>query len=144
MDTAKTSNDAAATNVTANGTAIKKCATDTTAAEAATAVAVAACKGRGYREAQTAMKALEDKATADTKAATDLIAAYKHDAPTDGTAGTRCEFPAKAGSARPVCKEGLCCGAAQKFLRMGTKLAVESCQATTTVEYTYWPALAKG
>jgi hypothetical protein len=51
MDTAKTSNDAAAGNVTTNATAIKTCATDTTAAEAATAVAVAACKGRGYREA---------------------------------------------------------------------------------------------
>jgi len=38
----------------------------------------------------------------------------------------------------------LCCGAAQKFLKDGTKLAIETCQKIGTNVYTYYPPLPTG
>jgi len=151
MDTAKASSDAAAGQVTANAAALVKNAANIKAAEGAIAVAVAACKGAGYTLAQTAVKALQDKQAAAKVAATKVKTDYDKLAtpPTDGSAGTRCEYPAVTSDGtqppRKVCKEGLCCGAAQKFMRDGTKLAVESCQkAEGTSTYTFYPALPAG
>jgi len=43
------------------------------------------------------------------------------------------------------CKDGFCCGAAQKFLKDGTKLALETCQKSMGVHtYTYYPPLPEG
>jgi len=42
-----------------------------------------------------------------------------------------------------VCAEKLCCGAATKFLRDGTRLAIETCQTATDLTYTYYPPLPK-
>jgi len=47
---------------------------------------------------------------------------------------------------RPTCKEDkaapLCCGAAQRFLKDGTKMVVETCQLKTANTYTYYPIMA--
>jgi hypothetical protein len=76
------------------------------------------------------------------KTAYDAKAAF----PTGGEAGSDCAFPTPGADgvqgARPKCKEGYCCGAAQKFMRDGTKLAVETCQKNADVHtYTYYPPL---
>jgi len=96
--------------------------------------AVATCKGLGYDAAQALLKELNDK-EAEIKAAFDALkTAYNDKAAfaTDGTTNTLCAFPVKAKDAeqlpRPECAENFCCGAAQKFLKDGTKLAIETCQ----------------
>jgi len=70
--------------------------------------------------------------------------------PTDGSVGTLCHYPkvaeGEAAQPRPECAEGepgapLCCGAAQRFLKDGTKLSIETCQLATDTTYTYYPAL---
>ena len=66
--------------------------------------------------------------------------------PSDGTAGTLCNYTVRTSldedvGDRPLCNEGLCCGAAQKFMKDGTKLAIETCQALTTRTYQYYPPL---
>jgi hypothetical protein len=91
------------------------------------------------------MKALTDKnAAAATEAAIvkeayDAKSAFPPAGTDGGVAGSLCAYPAKAADAaqepRPVCKDGLCCGAAQKFLKDGTKLAIETCQIQA--EHTY-------
>jgi len=68
---------------------------------------------------------------------------------TGGETNTLCAFPPKAKDAaqepRPLCSEGYCCGAAQKFLKDGTKLAIETCQKAEGVHtYTFWPPLPEG
>jgi len=79
------------------------------------------------------------------KVAYDAKAAFS----TTGETNTICAYPAKAKDAaqepRPVCAEGFCCGAAQKFLKDGTKLAIETCQTAEGVHtYTYFPPLVEG
>jgi len=72
--------------------------------------------------------------------------------PTDGAVGTLCNFPkpvdGEAQAPRVKCLEDkdapLCCGAAQRFLKDGTKLSIETCQLATTTTYTYYPALPEG
>lgn len=62
-------------------------------------------------------------------------------------AGSDCAFgPEKDGAPapRPVCAEGLCCGAANKYMRDGTKLTVETCQKATAISYTFYPELKAG
>jgi len=112
------------------------------------AAAVAACKGAGYAKAQTAIKNLEAKRAADKLSATTVATDYakKTKQPVDGEANMFCNFPAAKADGtqdpRPKCKDGNCCGAAQKFLRDGTKLSVETCQKATGVHtYTYYPPL---
>lgn len=50
--------------------------------------------------------------------------------------------------ARPACKEvkdkPLCCGAAQRFLKDGTKLVVETCQLAKDNTYLYYPEMKDG
>jgi len=117
----------------------------------ALAAAVSACKGLGYDKAQEALKDLMDEEEA-RRAAADAVAtsyAAKAAFATTGETNTLCAFPPKAKDAaqepRPPCAEGFCCGAAQKFLKDGTKLAIETCQAETGVHtYTYFPPLPEG
>jgi len=66
-----------------------------------------------------------------------------------GESNSLCAFPTVAKDAakepRPECKEGFCCGAAQKFLKDGTKLSIETCQAELGVHtYQYYPPLPAG
>jgi hypothetical protein len=114
-----------------------------------------ACKSAAFKFAQDAReKAVEFAAARSEKAdevkkAYDAVAAF----PADGSAGTLCHY-AKVGAdepqtARTECLEGepgapLCCGAAQRFLKDGTKLSIETCQLATATTYTYYPELPSG
>lgn len=61
------------------------------------------------------------------------------------TENVLCGFPAKATgkdqAPRPLCKEAYCCGAAQRFMKDGTKMSVETCQKVGTHTYDYYPPL---
>ena len=134
--------------VSANAAAITANATAITAAEAKIKKTIATCKGIGYEKAQNAMKDLIAKIKANTATAATVKTAYEAKAafPTTGETGTDCAYPregsADAGKPRPVCKEGYCCGAAQKILRDGTKISIETCQKNKDVHtYTYYPPL---
>lgn len=71
------------------------------------------------------------------------------DAEVGSESNADCSFPEPSADGeqlpRPLCKETFCCGAAQKFLKDGTKLTVETCQLEfETSTYTYYPPLAEG
>jgi len=116
-------------------------------------VATNACKAAGYKLAQEARNA---KNTADTKTAalvlktkTDYDAKVKAHKGAAGAAGFPCAYPngpaAKDRGERPKCNEELCCGAADRILRDGTKLTVETCQKKEgTTTYKFYPALKVG
>jgi len=151
MDSSKASKDLADGQVTKNGTAITANAAAITAATTKLTAAISMCKGIGFTKAQAAMKALIDKTTANAAAAATVKTDYDAKAafPTGGETNSLCAFPVVAKGAakepRPVCKDGFCCGAAQKFMRDGTKLSVETCQKATGVyTYTYYPPLMTG
>jgi predicted secreted protein len=134
--------------VTANATAITKNAADITAHAKKLAAAIATCKGVGYDKAQNAMKDFLAKQKADDAKAATVKSAYETKAAfaTTGETNTECSFPVvtagEAAKPRPKCKEGYCCGSAQKFMRDGTKIAVETCQKNKGVStYTYYPPL---
>jgi len=148
---AKVGADAAAAKVAAQAALIKTATDAITKATAAQKVAVAACKGLMYETAQQAYKDFKAKETKDKQTAADVKAAYDKliVVPTDGSANTRCEKPKKAADGtqgkRTECLENLCCGSANKFLRDGTRLTVETCQnAKDTVVYKFYPKLATG
>lgn len=124
---------------------------DIKAVEAKIVTAIRECKGRGYKEAQAALAAFNQKKEDDQKAYDKLKTDYDTlSAPgAGGNAGTRCEYPAPKADGtqepRPTCNEELCCGAANRFEKNGTKLTIESCQnAKDTTTYTYYPPLAVG
>jgi hypothetical protein len=113
------------------------------------------CKRAAFEFAQDAREKAQEAAAAkadkvaEVKKAYDAVAAF----PTDGSAGTLCHYPKVAADAAPTprteCLEGepgapLCCGAAQRFLKDGTKLSIETCQLATSTTYTYYPALPTG
>ena len=113
------------------------------------------CKANGYALAQATLKDIVIKnkaavATADTVKAAYLVKANAaRPASTDAASveGSSCAFgPVTDGTPkpRPVCAETLCCGAANKFLRDGTKLTVETCQKTTAISYTFYPNIKAG
>lgn len=97
--------------------------------------ALAACKVQGYTLAQTAKKEANEADAALAKKVADTKAAYD----TKAVRGTLCAFPAVAKDADAEPRAGgldgvncggdekLCCGAAQKFLKDGTKLSIETC-----------------
>merc|ERR1711862_331447 len=72
----------------------------------------------------------------------------------DGSPGTLCNFPppgddgVQAPRLSDCVVEGderpMCCGAAQRFLKDGTKLSIETCQLASATTYTYYPALPAG
>lgn len=109
----------------------------------------AACKTAGYNRAvdNLAARVAREAEDAETAAAVALAYAEDYELPATG-AGMSCAFPPKVGDAaqepRPECGELECCGAAQKFLKDGTKLTVETCQPEGTHTYTYWPPLMEG
>lgn len=114
-------------------------------------VAIRECKGRGYAEAQAALAAFNQKGEDDKAAYKKLKDDYAESSKqgSGGAAGTRCEYPAPKEDGtqepRPTCNEELCCGAANRFEKNGTKLTIESCQnAKDTTTYTYWPPLPEG
>jgi hypothetical protein len=111
------------------------------------------CKAVGYALAQSTLKtiAVNTKTALATAATVKSAYATKSARPasTDAAsvAGSSCAFgPLVDGTpkARAVCAEGLCCGAANKFLRDGTKLTVETCQKSTDISYTFYPNLKAG
>jgi len=122
-------------------------------ANAAFLIAEKRCKQAGYDAAQKALATLTQEKIDNKKKYDGLKDTYKDykilkplDPNPDGKAspvGTDCSIPIKDGApgARPVCKEELCCGAATKFLRDGTKLRIETCQKKTDLTYTYYPPL---
>ena len=111
-----------------------------------------ACKVGAFEVAQSAREEaiLVEKARKERlkQVADKYLATAKF--PTDGSVGTLCNKPkVAAGTAakpRKVCADGepgkpLCCGAAQRFLKDGTKLTIETCQLATDTTYKYYPAL---
>jgi len=59
-----------------------------------------------------------------------------------------CAYPPKKADGsqpdRPVCAEKYCCGAAQRHMKDGTKLSIETCQKKETRTYSYYPPLPAG
>lgn len=113
--------------------------------------AIAACKGLGYDRAQAAKKKLLDLEAANEEAAAEVAEDYaaKSAFADTGETNTLCAYPPKGADGsqepRPECLEGYCCGAAQKFLKDGTKLAIETCQEAEGVHtYDYYPPLPEG
>lgn len=125
--------------------------------------AVAVCKSNAYLKAQNAANAKALKATADDGLYKALVAGYavkaaasmKAGAPATEADGAKknidnvvCAYPAKAADgsqpARPVCAEKYCCGAAQRHMKDGTKLSIETCQKKETKTYSYYPPLPAG
>lgn len=110
---------------------------------------IASCKGDGYDRAQVALAAKLDKTAEEDVIIEEVKDEYDLESamPNDGTAGTLCNFPVRTSldedvGDRPICNEGLCCGAAQKFMKDGTKLAIETCQTLEgTRTYQYYPPL---
>jgi len=122
------------------------------AAVAGLAMQQAACKVAAYNKAEAAKQAEIDFDNARQGKADKVKATYteKTAFPTEGAVGALCNFPRvgaeEAALPRPPCAEGepgkpLCCGAAQKFLKDGTKLSIETCQLQTTTVYNYYPPL---
>lgn len=116
-------------------------------------IATNACKAAGYKVAQEARNAKNsaDVATAAlvAKTKTDYEAKIKTAKGAAGAAGSGCAYPngpaAKDRGTRPKCNEELCCGAADRILRDGTKLTVETCQKKEgTTTYKFYPALKVG
>jgi len=144
------------TAVSAYNTADKAVTTNTADIKAAGLVETTAidnCKAVDYAKAQAALKKINaDKLTDAEKAKkvkTDYDALAKKPASTAAASpeGSDCQFgPVTDGSPkpRPVCADGLCCGAANKYLKDGTKLTVETCQKATAISYTFYPELRAG
>jgi len=122
------------------------------AAEERLAMAKTACKVAAFKMAQAAMEEanLIKQGRAAKIAEVQQAYAAKASFPDDGAVGTLCNIPkpveGQAAEPRTECLEGepgkpLCCGAAQRFLKDGTKLSIETCQLATATTYTYYPEL---
>jgi hypothetical protein len=123
-------------------------------AEEMLANAKTACKVAAFGMAQAQLAENTIVAAARAAKAEEVARVYGGLAamPTDGAVGTLCNIPrpveGEPAGARPECQEGepgkpLCCGAAQRFLKDGTKLSIETCQLATATTYKYYPALPK-
>jgi hypothetical protein len=123
------------------------------AAQAVLDAARDACKSAAFAAAQQAREDAVEAAAAKDEKVAEVTQAYTAKAAfaTDGSAGTLCNFPAPTsdGVQEPRLSdcvvEGdetpMCCGAAQRFLKDGTKLSIETCQLASATTYTYYPAL---
>jgi hypothetical protein len=114
-------------------------------------MAIGECKGLGYDKAQAARLKVDELEAANDLLAAEVAIDYADKAAfaTGGETNTLCAYPAKGADgsqeARPECNEEYCCGAAQKFLKDGTKLAIETCQKAEGVHtYDYYPPLPEG
>lgn len=150
-DAAKANMDAATKQVTDTEAAQVKADADIATYDASIKLAIQECKGRGYELAQAAMAAWEAQKAQDKITYDDLKTSYDEltAAKPTGKAGARCEYPKPKADGtqdpRPLCDEKLCCGAANRFEKNGTKLTIESCQlAEGTTTYTYYPPLPAG
>lgn len=134
---------------------VAKAKAEVTECEKKQAAAVARCKGIQYAKAQTVYKDWDTARVKNKETAAAVAAKYTTDsaAPTGGAIGSRCEKPAKAvdgtQAPRQVCTVDkvapLCCGSANKYLKDGTRLTVETCQtAKTTFAYKFFPKLKSG
>jgi len=105
------------------------------------------CKSEAFNMAQKTLARVSAAATARDGLVSSTLSAY-----TDLTAfpasgvGSLCNYPKDAGDAtpkRPDCgdTEEFCCGAAQRFMKDGTKLSIETCGTPAQTTYTYYPAL---
>lgn len=114
-----------------------------------------ACKSAAFQAAQEAREEAVRVAEAKKAKAAEVLKAYtdKSKFPDSGAIGTLCHYAKTAADAaqtpRTECAEGepgkpLCCGAAQRFLKDGTKLSIETCQLASDTTYTYYPALPAG
>lgn len=112
------------------------------------------CKMNGYKEAQSAKKSIDLKASEDLGTYNDLKISYAATSArpaateTDSPAGSNCAYPAADADGvvkpRPACAAELCCGAANKYMKDGTKLTVETCQKLDAISYTFYPELKTG
>lgn len=114
-----------------------------------------ACKVKAFDDAQEAREKAAEVSAARAGKITEVATQYARDAafaPVDeqgmGVTNSLCNFGKPDGdglvSDRVVCAEQeppLCCGAAQRFLKDGTKLSIEICQPATRTTYEYYPAL---
>jgi hypothetical protein len=120
--------------------------------------AKAACKVAAFKMAQEALadfqadQAADAITEAEVKKAYDAAAAFPT---TAGAEGALCNIPPPDADGlvgdRPECLQeldgqelDLCCGAAQRFLKDGTKLTIETCQPRGSTTYTYYPLLPDG
>jgi len=126
------------------------------AAEAVLAAATDACKSAAFAAAQQAREEAVEEAEAKQEKIDEVSQAYGAKAAfaQDGSPGTLCNFPppgddgVQAPRLSDCVVEGderpMCCGAAQRFLKDGTKLSIETCQLASATTYTYYPALPAG
>jgi len=161
---AQTANDAADKAFKAAVAALGKNKADIKTATAAVETALADCKVVQYGKAQAQALKLKKQVEADAKTAATVKTAYDKliadsqkpgvDTSKDAAKASSnkenyiCAFPKKETgkdqAPRPLCAEGYCCGAAQRFMKDGTKMAVETCQKLGTHTYTYYPPLPAG
>jgi hypothetical protein len=123
---------------------------DLAAAKAAMDAAKDACKVAAFDVAQAARvakaKLASERATKIAQVKKEYAAKAKF--PADGGVGSLCNAPKGSpdGDRVKECKEeqggsALCCGAAQRYLKNGTRLTIETCQKDLTAVYTYYPPL---
>jgi hypothetical protein len=157
-------NVAAQKAYTAAKQALIKNTADIKTAKANVESALAACKVVRYGEAQAMALKLKKQVDADVKTAAEVKTKYDKliadsqkpgvDTSKDAAKASSnkenylCAFKKKETGKdqvpRNLCAEGYCCGAAQRFMKDGTKMAVETCQKIGTHTYTYYPPLPAG
>jgi len=151
----KAAYDAAAKQYNLDVQALIKAKGDKINQEAAIKGAKAQCHTRAFADAQEDRKkkeAADKKIKAAQKALQDAYAkasAFPADAAGAVQKGGLCTYDTVK-KARTPCAKGatdadtLCCGAAQRFLKDGTKLVVETCQLATATTYLYYPEMKDG
>jgi hypothetical protein len=108
------------------------------------------CKQEAFNRAQENLQKTTDENDARSAKVTEVAEAYATLTAfaTGPAVGALCNFPEDSGDAQPAravdCGEDLCCGAAQRFMKDGTKLSIETCQTPETTTYTYYPGLPTG
>lgn len=94
------------------------------------------CKSEAYGFAQKALAEATAKADLVQTQIADTLREYTDltSFPEAPAVGALCNYPKDSGDAtpkRPDCGEDNCCGAAQRFMKDGTKLSIETCQLPT-------------